>query len=57
MKKFLALCLTALMTLALLAGCTSADPNHPYDREPVPANPEAQEDKETSTVLPFSWEA
>lgn len=57
MKKFLALCLTALMTLALLAGCTSADPNHPYDREPVPANPEAQEDKETSAVLPFSWEA
>ncbi len=38
MKKMIALCMAALMSLALLASCTSADPEHPYDREPAPAN-------------------
>lgn len=38
MKKMIALCMAALMSLALLAGCSSADPNHPYGQEPAPAN-------------------
>lgn len=38
MKKFIALCLAMVMSFALLAACTSADPNNPYDpeREPAP---------------------
>ena len=56
MKKLLALCMAALMSLALLAGCSSADPNHPYGQEPAPANSETQEEEETSAVL-FSWQA
>lgn len=36
MKKLIALCMAAAMCLALLAGCSSADPNHPYGQEPAP---------------------
>ena len=38
MKKILALGLALVMSFALLAACTSADPNNPYDpeREPTP---------------------
>ena len=38
MKKFIALCLAMALSFALLAGCSSADPNNPYDptREPAP---------------------
>ena len=38
MKKIIALCLAMVLSLALLAGCDSADPNNPYDpeREPTP---------------------
>ena len=38
MKKTLALVLAACLCLALLAGCSSADPDHPYGQEPAPAN-------------------
>lgn len=38
MKKLIVLCMAALMSLALLAGCSSADPNNPYGQEPAPAN-------------------
>lgn len=38
MKKVIALCMAALMSLALLAGCTSADPENPYGQEPAPMN-------------------
>lgn len=38
MKKLIALCLAMVMSFALLAACSSADPNNPYDpeREPAP---------------------
>lgn len=36
MKKLIALCLACVMSLAVLAGCTSADPEHPFDRDPAP---------------------
>lgn len=39
MKKMIALCMAAVMSLALLAGCTSADPNNPYGQEPQKATP------------------
>ena len=55
MNKLLALCMAALMSLALLAGCSSADPNHPYGQEPAPANSETQETEETSSAL--FWQA
>ena len=45
-KKMIALCMAALMSLALLAGCSSADPNNPYGQEPAPANGSS-----TSSVL------
>ena len=32
MKKMLALCMAMLLSLAMLAGCSSADPTHPYRR-------------------------
>ena len=38
MKKMIALCMAALMSRALLAGGSSADPDHPYGQEPAPAN-------------------
>ncbi|MGM9579311.1 MAG: hypothetical protein ACI3VS_08005 [Evtepia sp.] len=38
MKKMIALCLTLVMGLALLAGCQSADPDNPYGQEPAPKN-------------------
>ena len=41
MKKMIALCMAAVMSLALLAGCTSADPNNPYGQEPAEGNPGA----------------
>ena len=46
MKKMIALCMAALMSLALLAGCSSADPNNPYGQEPAHANGSS-----TSSVL------
>ena len=36
MKKMLALCMAMLLSLAMLAGCSSADPNHPMRRNPCP---------------------
>ena len=36
MKKLIALCMAMVMSLALLAGCDSADPNNPYGQEPAP---------------------
>ena len=50
MKKMIALCMAAVMSLALLAGCTSAAPNNPYDREPAKGNPGATTE-ETAAVL------
>ena len=44
MKKMIALCMAMTMCLAVLAGCTSADPNNPYGQEPAPKN-------ETSAVV------
>ena len=38
MKKMFALCLTLVMSLALLAGCQSADPENPYGQDPAPMN-------------------
>ena len=38
MKKMIALCMATLMSLALLAGCTSADPENPYGQDPAPMN-------------------
>lgn len=38
MKKMIALCMATLMSLALLAGCTAADPENPYGQEPAPMN-------------------
>lgn len=38
MKKMFALCLTLVMSLALLAGCQSADPENPYGQKPAPMN-------------------
>ena len=35
MKKIIALCLAMALSLALLAGCDSADPNNPYGQEPA----------------------
>ena len=50
MKKILAFALSAVMALALLAGCTSADPNNPYGQEPAEGNPGATTE-ETAAVL------
>ena len=50
MKKTLAILLSAVMVLALLAGCTSADPNNPYGQEPAEGNPGATTE-ETAAVL------
>ena len=33
MKKWLILCMAMVLSLALLAGCDSADPNNPYGQE------------------------
>ena len=38
MKKMIALCMATLLSLALLAGCTSADPENPYGQKPAPMN-------------------
>lgn len=40
MKKFIALFLALILAVALLAGCTSADPNNPWEN---PDDPWAQE--------------
>ena len=54
MKKILALCMAMLLSLAMLAGCSSAAPNHPYEKEPLPANnSEAEPEEETSSVPLF----
>lgn len=50
MKKMIALCMAAVMSLALLAGCTSADPNNPYGQKPAKGNPGATTE-ETAAVL------
>ena len=50
MKKMIALCMAAVMSLALLAGCTSADSNNPYGQEPAEGNPGATTE-ETAAVL------
>ena len=42
-----------LLSLAMLAGCSSADPNHPYEKEPLPANNSEAEPEETSSVPLF----
>ena len=53
-EKILALCMAMLLSLAMLAGCSSADPNHPYEKEPLPANnSEAEPEEETSSVPLF----
>lgn len=59
MKKLIALGMAALMSLALLAGCSSADPNNPYGQEPAPANTETQEQdtEEETSAVPFVWQA
>jgi predicted component of type VI protein secretion system len=36
MKRLIALCMAAVMCLALLAGCSSADPENPYGQDPAP---------------------
>lgn len=56
MKKLIALSMSALLALALLSGCTSADPNHPYEKEPAPSNQQAQEQKEETSAVPFFWQ-
>lgn len=48
MKKLFALCLALVMSMALLAGCSQADPNNPYGQEPAP---KIETDAETSSVL------
>ena len=53
MKKWLILCMAMVLSLALLAGCDSADPNNPY--EPAPATNSESEDESTSAV-PFFFE-
>ena len=50
MKKMIALCMAAVMSLALLAGRTSADHNNPYGQKPAEGNPGATTE-ETATVL------
>ncbi len=35
MKKWLILCMAMVLSLALLAGCDSADPNNPYGQGPL----------------------
>ena len=42
--------LSLILVLALLAGCTSADPNNPYGQEPAEGNPGATTE-ETAAVL------
>lgn len=36
MKKLLVLSMAMAMSLVLLAGCSSADPENPYGQEPAP---------------------
>ena len=55
MKKWLILCMAMVLSLALLAGCDSADPNNPYGQEPAPATNSESEDESTSAV-PFFFE-
>mgnify|MGYP000276108952 CR=1 FL=1 len=45
MKKWLILCMAMVLSLALLAGCDSADPNNPYGQEPAPATNSESEDE------------
>ena len=55
MKKWLILCMAMVLSLTLLAGCDSADPNNPYGQEPAPATNSESEDESTSAV-PFFFE-
>ncbi|MFR2156560.1 MAG: hypothetical protein ACLS43_05265 [Evtepia gabavorous] len=43
----LALCMAMLLSLAMLAGCSSADPNHPMRRNLPANNSEAEPEEET----------
>jgi len=61
-KKFIALFLALILAVALLAGCTSADPNNPWENPDDPwaqektpkietGSEEEEEEEETSAVL------
>lgn len=47
MKKLIALCMAAMMSLTLLAGCASADPENPYGQEPAPMNETVEDEAES----------
>ena len=48
--RLFSLLLAAVLSVSLLAGCTSADPNNPYGQEPAEGNPGATTE-ETAAVL------
>ena len=48
--RLFSLLLAAALSVTLLAGCTSADPNNPYGQEPAEGNPGATTE-ETAAVL------
>ena len=48
MKKLFALCLALVMSMALVAGCSEADPENPYGQEPAP---KIETDAESSSVV------
>ncbi len=48
MKKLVALCAAMVLAVAMLAGCSSADPENPYGQEPAPMN---ETSTETSAVV------
>ena len=50
MKKLVALCAALVLAVAMLAGCSSADPENPYGQEPAEGNPGATTE-ETAAVL------
>ena len=48
MTKLVALCAALVLAVAMLAGCSSADPENPYGQEPAPMN---ETGAETSAVV------
>lgn len=48
MKKLFALCLALVMSMALVAGCSQADPENPYGQEPAA---KIETEAETSAVV------
>ncbi len=48
MKKLVALCAALVLAVAMLAGCSSADPENPYGQEPAPMNDDSSS---TSAVV------